>query len=186
MRSTAGNIYIENASTSGITFGAGGTLQVLASGKTIGLQTDAVHNLGTTGATGVVSTNSGTVELAPNATLAVVSLGTGGDLAISTLDGVIAERVRIGAVTLPGHSTPTIQAGSIAIVGAGFNATSVHVLELDRGQRCRAGGATFSNRTDRVRRQLHPDKRAEQHRHDRPRFGRHAWFDGIRRVDHCR
>jgi filamentous hemagglutinin family protein len=131
VQSTTGNVYIESSNTAGITFGLGGTVSALAVGATVGLQTDALTNLGTTGATGAVATNAGTFELAPHTTGRLVSLGTTGGLSLATLDGITADRVRIGAITLPGRTIATTTAGSITVGGPGFDATRIHVLELD-------------------------------------------------------
>nr|WP_294564579.1 hypothetical protein [uncultured Rhodopila sp.] len=130
--STSGNIYIESSHSLGITFGANSTLAALAANATIGLQADRLTNLGTTGATGVVSTNGGTFELAPNTAGNLVALGTtlSTGLSLATLDGIAAARVRIGAATLPGSTEVTIRAGTIN-AGGTFDAKGTFVLELD-------------------------------------------------------
>ena len=141
VQSSTGNVYLQSSDPGGITFGASGTVAALGLNKTVGLQTDKLTNLGTTGATGVVLTNAGTFELAPNTIPTTVTLGTNGaSLSLSTLDGITAQRVRIGAVTAPGavdpitliSAAPTLVTTATAItVGAQFDAAATHVLELD-------------------------------------------------------
>ncbi|HLB98606.1 MAG TPA: hypothetical protein VJK90_13120, partial [Acetobacteraceae bacterium] len=138
----AGNVYLETSNAGGITFGAF-TVEPVAGG-TVGLQTNALANLGTAGATGVVNTGAtGTFELSPN-TASPVTLGTaGGGLSLTNLTGITAGLVRIGAVTQPGNTSPTIIASSITI-GADFNAAGV-ALELDAtGEVAEAPGASLT------------------------------------------
>ena len=141
VQSSTGNVYLQSSNAGGITFGASGTVAALGPNATVGLQTDRLTNLGTTGATGVVLTNAGTFELAPNTIPTTVTLGTNGaSLSLSTLDGITAQRVRIGAVTAPGavdpitliSAAPTLVTTATAItVAAPFDAAATHVLELD-------------------------------------------------------
>src|SRR6185312_969282 len=101
VKSTAGNVYLETSNATGITFGAAGTVQSAASGI-VGLQADAVVNLGTTGATGVVKATSGIFELASDTAGKTVTLGTATGLSLTNVTGITAGTLRIGAVTLPG------------------------------------------------------------------------------------
>jgi hypothetical protein len=92
----------------------------------------------------VVDTGAtGTFELSPN-TASPVTLGTaGGGLSLTGLTGITAGLVRIGAVTQPGNTSPTIIASSITI-GADFNAAGV-ALELDAtGEVAEAPGASLT------------------------------------------
>ena len=130
-----GNIYLQSSAPGGITFGANGTLAAPAPGSTIGLQANKITNLGTLGATGSVITGGGTFELAPNPGGTLVTLGStpAGGLSLATLTGITADRIRIGAVTLPSGTLVT-EAGSIAVSGAFDMTPSAPVrstLELD-------------------------------------------------------
>ena len=98
-------------------------------GGTVGLQTNALTNLGSTGATGVVNTGAGgTFELSPD-TANAVTLGTTGGLSLTDLTGITAGTLRIGAVTQPGNAMPTIIASSVTI-GGDFGGFGIG-LELD-------------------------------------------------------
>jgi hypothetical protein len=123
----AGNVYLETSAGGGITFGAF-TVESVAGG-TVGLQTNALVNLGSTGATGVVNTGAGgTFELSPD-TANPVTLGTTSGLSLTDLTGITAGTLRIGAVTQPGNVSPTIIASSVTI-GGNFGASGIG-LELD-------------------------------------------------------
>src|SRR6185437_12050642 len=113
-----GNVYLESANAGGITFGTAGSISSVAGG-TIGLQTDKLVNLGTSGATGILNAGSaGLFELAPDTVGHTVNLGTASGLSLTDLTGITAGTVRIGGVTQPGSGAPTTRAGSIAIGGA--------------------------------------------------------------------
>jgi filamentous hemagglutinin family protein len=113
---SAGNVYLATSAGGGITFGAF-TVESMVGG-TVGLQTNALANLGTTGATGVVNTGvEGTFELAP-ATANPMTLGITSGLSLANLTGITTGTLRIGAVTQPGNTSPTTTAGSIVIGGA--------------------------------------------------------------------
>ncbi len=113
---TSGNVYLQDSAAGGITFGAFSVSSV--AGGTVGLQTNALANLGVTGATGAVNTGAtGTFELAPN-TANPETLGAPTGLSLTNLTGITAGMLRIGAVTQPGTVTPTISATAIAVTGA--------------------------------------------------------------------
>jgi filamentous hemagglutinin family protein len=127
---TAGNVFLSSG-TNALTFGSGGTVISRAAG-TIGLQAGSLVNLGTAGATGVVDSNGGVVELAPGGTTATLTLGTNtpGALSLTDTTGIVATPfLRLGAVTLPGGGSPTTTAAAINIGGT-FNPASANV-ELD-------------------------------------------------------
>jgi filamentous hemagglutinin family protein len=126
----AGNVFLETTPGNGLTFAPVGFV-ISQVGGTIGIETDSLTNLGTAGATGVANASStGLFELAPSTTLATVTLGAPGGLSLTTLTGITAETVRIGAVTLPGGVSPTVTAGSIAVAGT-FDAGSIGTLDLE-------------------------------------------------------
>ena len=128
IHASAGDIFL---STSGgpIGFTAGGSL-VSMPGGIIGIQADALSNLGTTGATGVVDAGAnGWFELAP-ASAAIETLGAASALSLTNLTGITAGTLRIGAVTLPASPAPFVSATSIAVAGT-FNAASIAVLDLE-------------------------------------------------------
>ncbi len=113
---TTGNVYLANSSAAGITFGAFTVASV--AGGTVGLQTNALANLGVTGATGQANAGAtGTFELAPN-TANPVTLGKATGLSLTNMTGITAGTLRIGAVTQPGSASPTIIANAIGVTGA--------------------------------------------------------------------
>jgi filamentous hemagglutinin family protein len=114
VQSTAGNVYLQSSGGS-VTFGAGARVQS-AAGDTVGLQADAISNLGGLAINGAVDTGGGTFELAPNTAGKAVTLGAPGGLSLLSLAGIAADVLRIGAVTQPGGSLAAT-AGSIAING---------------------------------------------------------------------
>ncbi|HEY1936194.1 MAG TPA: filamentous hemagglutinin N-terminal domain-containing protein [Acetobacteraceae bacterium] len=128
VNAAAGNVYLESSNATGITFGASQTVEAV-SGDTIGLQTNALVNIGTAGATGVINAGAGgTFELSPD-TANAVTLGSHSGLSLTNLTGITAGLVRIGAVTQPSGLSPTIIANAISIDGA-FGSSSTN-LELD-------------------------------------------------------
>ena len=110
-----GQVYLQTASPKGIDVGLGGSLGLFGSvgaGTFASFQAAAFNNLGTV--------TGQTFELAPATKLATQTL---------TSFGTIPNNDRIGAVTLPGASSPVTTAGSIVVgVNFGNNAT---ILELD-------------------------------------------------------
>ena len=134
VNASAGNVYLEDSNAGGITFGAA-TVESMAGG-TVGLRTNALANLGVTGATGVV--NTGTFELSPDSANPV-TLGAPTGLSLTNLTGITAGTLRIGAVTQPGNASPTIIASAVTIGGTSFDAAGTTVLELDATA---AGGGT--------------------------------------------
>ena len=114
VQSQTGNVYLIDTNSGGITFADGGSLE-LVNGGTIGLRTDTLVNLGTSSATGIANSGSGTFELAPDTSGLTVTLGAAGvsaaTLSLSTLTGITAGTVRIGEVE------GTTTAGSILIIG---------------------------------------------------------------------
>ena len=99
-----------------ITFGSAGSLQV--AGGRIGLQADALNNLGTAGATGGVDAGAnGTFELAPGSASGM-TLGAASGLSLTDLTGITAGTLRIGAITQPGSASPTIIANAISVAGS--------------------------------------------------------------------
>ena len=128
VNSTTGNVYLQTSAGGGITFGAFGMDSV--SGGTISLQTDALTNLGTPAATGNANAGpGGTFELAPNTPNTAMTLGAASGLSLTSLDGITAGTVRIGAVTPPSGDAPVITAGSITVAG-NFGENTIN-LELD-------------------------------------------------------
>ncbi|MEJ0018321.1 MAG: filamentous hemagglutinin N-terminal domain-containing protein [Acetobacteraceae bacterium] len=104
-----GQVYLQTTDAGGVAIAAAGSI---GAGTLASVQADQFLNAGTV---------TGTIfEWAPATTLATQTL-----LALSG----VPDSIRIGAVTLPGSTTPTITAGSIVVGGAFGSATTS--LELD-------------------------------------------------------
>src|SRR6185312_5203793 len=116
VKSTGGNVYLQSSDPAGINFLATGTANAF---DTVGLRADALS-------IGSGSVSAPTVELAPNSGAMV--LGSGGT-SPANLAQITATTLRVGAITLPGSSTPTPIASAISITSP-FNA-SVTTLDLE-------------------------------------------------------
>src|SRR6185437_1047378 len=117
---TSGNLYVANSDTAGIVFTASGAAS--ASGI-VGLQADKL----TLPAGATIS--AATAEIAPSTSGKTVTLGATGGLSLANVTGITANTLRVGAITLPGSATPTIEAGSIAVAGA-FDTKTISTLDL--------------------------------------------------------
>ena len=108
VKATTGNVYLnEVLSTGTIDFTATGSATAAASGI-VGLEANAFS------ATSGFAISAGTLELAPNPGQAFAVSGGAG----FTGAGISVGTVRMGAITLPGSSSPTITATSLAIDSA--------------------------------------------------------------------
>jgi filamentous hemagglutinin family protein len=134
--SSGGQAFLSSTAAGGITIAATASLQADASTGTASLQTDFLALNG--------SIIANTVELAPATPGGTVTLGapTSGLDLLCTCD-LTANILRIGAVTEPGTTTPTITAGGITIAGT-FNAGAVTTLELDASAAAGSGAITQS------------------------------------------
>jgi filamentous hemagglutinin family protein len=127
----AGNAFFESTAAGGVTLAAGGSVNV--AGRA-GIQADALTQDGTL----IVA---GTFELAPFTAGNTVTLGlASGGLDLVSLSGIKAGTVRVGAVTEPGGTAPSITAGAVTIAGT-FDATAATTLELDSAALNGASGA---------------------------------------------
>ena len=114
----SGNTYLFAAT--GISLAATGRIAAGADGL-VSVETNTLTLAGGATVTG------GTFEFAPATVASTVTLGPGG--ALASLSGISTGKVRIGAVTLPGDTTPTTTAGAIVVAGT-FDADGLPV-ELD-------------------------------------------------------
>lgn len=125
VQATAGDIFL-GAGTNTLTFAPAASVLSLSGGR-VGLQADRLVNLGG----GSATVSAGVLELAP-ATAGTVTLGASGPLALpamGSLNGLTT--LRIGAVTLPNGTAPTVTAGSIAVAGSFAAATQGMALDLE-------------------------------------------------------
>ena len=120
---SAGNVFLTTG-TNALSFAAGGSV-VSQAGGTIGLQAGSLPTLGVINAGA-----AGLIELAPPTGSLTFTLGASTGLGLPALTGITAGTLRIGAITLPGGTTPTVTAGSIVIAGT-FNAASLTTLDLE-------------------------------------------------------
>ena len=120
-----GDVYLESANASGISFGEANSVTISASTSgLVSVQADAV-NFGSHG----TAFEGGTFEYAPATTGATATLGaTGGLISSGAPIAYGVDLVRVGAVTIPGTGETTT-AGAISVAGA-FSTNGLP-LELD-------------------------------------------------------
>jgi filamentous hemagglutinin family protein len=115
----AGNVYLSSSAPAGVVVGG----PVSARGR-VGVQADAFAISGG-------SVVAGTFELAPATSGGIVTLGASpGGLSLTSLGGITAGTVRVGAVTGPGGGAASTTAGAVTIA-ATFDASATSTLELD-------------------------------------------------------
>src|SRR6185437_6598671 len=118
--SAPGNIFLQTSDSDGIVVNGGH--ESAGDGQRVSFQT---LFLDIAGGSTISAGATGTFELAPN-TAGTFTIGTGGFLSPTA---ITAGTVRIGAVTLPGASTPTTTASAIK-VGSVFS-VSTATLDLE-------------------------------------------------------
>ncbi len=124
-----GNIFLRDTGANGWAIGSGVSL-IAAPGGTIGVQANRIGNIGLNGGGVVVNAGSaGLIELAPFSAAPITIGTTSAGLALSSLTGLTAATLRLGAITPTTGGAPVTTASAITIGGI-VDAASLTTLDL--------------------------------------------------------